>query len=138
ENPDGRIRSEHRGRGTGLGNGNAMAGDEIAGAAGASEARRAGSRVATDGGRRGRARIAAEAGDIHPGIRPLGAEVGVNILRRGEGVRRVGLRAAARTKRTNLRAGVVLVVEALVGGLGVEIHSARAGAAGRRGLIREI
>src|SRR5581483_1447331 len=84
-----------------------------------------------------RAGVAAEAQKVEPGIRPFGVDVRVEILRGGEGVADVGLRAAGVGDGADLRAGVVLVVEPLVG-FGVEIDGAGAGGAGRDGLIREI
>ena len=65
-------------------------------------------------------------------------KVGVDVLRGGEGVGDVGLGAIAGAERANLRAGVVLVVEALVGGFGVEIDGAGRGRAGSRALIGDI
>ncbi len=59
----------------------------------------------------------------------------VHVLVRGEGVDDVGLRAGA--ERADLRAGVILVIEALVRGFGVEIDGAGAGRAWGQALVCE-
>ena len=53
-----------------------------------------------------------------------------------ESVDGIGLRAGA--ERATLDAGVIFVVQALVGGFGVEIDGAGAGGPGRRALICEV
>ena len=54
----------------------------------------------------------------------------VEILICGKGVDGIGLRAGAGAERADLRAGVILVVHALIGRLGVEIDGAGGGTNG--------
>ena len=81
---------------------------------------------------------AAVARDVKPRVRPFVVHIGIEILRRGEGVRDVGLRAGGVGDRPDLRAGFVLVIEALVARFRVQIHGTRGGGAGRGRLIREV
>src|SRR6266403_523343 len=128
-----------RGCDAGLWNHHAMTVLKIAAAAGASQSRAAGSDATSDGRRGiGGAAVAAVACQAEVWIGPLGLEVGIEILLRCERIRHVGLRAAAAGDGANLRTGVIFVVQALVGRLGVQIDSAAAGGSRWRGLIREI
>ncbi len=79
------------------------------------------------------AEVSAVTGHVYVRIGPFGVSVAVKILVRGKSVDDGSLRAGA--DRADLRSGVILVVEALVGGLGVEIDGAGAGGARRRALI---
>ena len=60
-------------------------------------------------------------------IRALGLDVGIEILRCRKSISDVGLRATGTGDRPDLGAEFVFVVQALVGGFGVEIDGAGAG-----------
>ncbi len=137
---DGRLaRRRQRGCDAGFRNHHAVSVQEIAAAACARQCGAAGIDGARDGGRRtGGAAVAAETREAEVRIRTFALKVAVEILLRGEGVGRIGLRAAAACDRTDLGAGVIFVVEALVRSFCVEIYGAGARCAWRRGLIGEI
>src|SRR5580692_8076648 len=92
-------------------------------------------RIASDRRRRDPAVVASVAQKVEGRVGAFGMEVGVNVLCRGKRVGDVGLRAITWTQGTDLRAGLIFVVEPHVSGLGVEVYRSGAGGAWRRALV---